>query len=146
MIAEQRAIFTTALLLSVLVTGCSKEPKAEPEGYRVVGYDSRTHEYTIDRNVEFDGKYLVKRFVVRCVIFEWGKREPVRGEDACDLTVGRLYRWAHFNDQKQIDESVVEASSDSMTITTDSGPDKVQQTFDILSIAVLPDKNGEHAR
>jgi hypothetical protein len=51
---------TLAALLVLLLfsVGCTK--KLGPEGYRVVGYDAPTHQWTILRDGTFDVKYLTK--------------------------------------------------------------------------------------
>src|SRR5579864_8490072 len=76
------------LILLLLFVGCLK--KAEPEGYRVIGYDAETHQWTILRSGRFDGRYLKKRITAICSLYRWGDHEAVYGPQACHLEVGRM--------------------------------------------------------
>ena len=61
----------TPLLILWLCSACEKKP--EPDGYRVVGYDAGTHQWTIIRTGTFDGKYLTKRLTVICGFIQVGR-------------------------------------------------------------------------
>ena len=136
--AKTRVAILLALLTIVL--GCKKKPVEE--GYRVVGYDAATHQWTIVRTGMFEGKYLTKRLTVVCSLYKWGNHEANTGPDACHLQVGRLIVPNQMpppgRPQEFID--VYEMPSETLAITEGDGPDQVSQQFNILKYEVVPNK------
>src|SRR3954469_693075 len=115
--------------LALLLLASCKKPQ-EPDGYRVVSYDGRTHEWTIIRTGTFDGKFLRKRMVLLCESFKWGQRPSVTGEEACHLVVGHLITFTH----------VFEMPGEVLSITEGEGDDRVMQQFKILKYEVMEDR------
>jgi len=138
---DKRATITAALLGLLISTGCKKQQQPERDGYRVVGYDGATHQWTIMRNGVFDGKYLRKRLTVICNFYQWGDHEASDGEKACHLQVGELIVPNPFpgkgNEQQFVD--VDEMPDEVLSIVEGSGADRVNQQFRILKYEVLPD-------
>ena len=135
-----RLVLVTLLVVTFC---CTKRP--DPEGYRVVAYDARTHEWTILRTGTFDGKYLRKRLTVVCSWYKWGDHERVDGPEACDLQVGRLIIPNPFPPPEKHREflDVFETSADTLSITEGVGADRVMQQFTILKYEVLPDNDSQ---
>jgi hypothetical protein len=127
--------------LLILCLCCASEKKAEPDGYRVVGYDASTHQWTIIRTGTFDGKYLRKRLTVICASYKWGDHQLVTGPEACHLQVGRLIIPNPFTSQEKRQDfvDVSEMPEEVLSITEGEGPDRVMQQFNILKYEVLPD-------
>lgn len=127
-------------ILGVLLPGCRKA-RYEPEEYRVINYDSRTHQWTLIRTGSFsDGasqppRFMRKRMLLVCNSYQWGHREPVYGPDACNFNVGRLYS---LNLQKGSYLLPDETSNDTFTIIEGWGPDAVMQQFTVLRNELLP--------
>jgi hypothetical protein len=108
------------------------------EGYHVMAYDARTHQYTIYRDgVFYPGKYMVKKIVAVCASFHWGERERVVGADACDLNVGQLIPSSRT--ARSGGFATVVESGNLLGITQGDGSDRTRQYFNILSVEVLPD-------
>ena len=130
-----------ALLLSSLACKQKSTQNAEPSGYRVMGYDGQTHQWTILRTGTFDGKYLRKRLTVVCTFWQVGERESVKGPEACHLEVGRLlvpYRATPLaNPEDFVDVS--ELADETLSITEGEGDNRVMQQFTILKYEVLPE-------
>lgn len=134
------AIKIVLVALLALSAGCKKQP--EPgEGYRVVNYDAKTHEWTIIRNGTFDGKYLTKRITAVCSSYRWGNHESVQGPDACHLLVGRTMISNPLPPPEKRSDflDVDEMSSETLSITEGVGADRVMQLFTILKYEVLQD-------
>ncbi|HTK85126.1 MAG TPA: hypothetical protein VL625_08580 [Patescibacteria group bacterium] len=133
---------TPAALVALLLlfVGCTKRP--EPEGYRVIGYDTETHQWTILRNGTFDGRYLKKRITAICSLYRWGDHEAVYGPQACHLEVGRMIIPNRFAPPEKHNEflDVYEMPDEVLSITEGDGADRVVQQFNILKYEVLPDK------
>jgi hypothetical protein len=134
-----RAIIATvvsSLLLSSIVS-CRKAH--EPEGYRVVGYDAASEQWTIIRSGTFDGKYLTKKLVVTCNFYQWGEHKAVEGPDACHLEVGRLIVPNHFVDDAHRNEfiDVYEMPDEVLSIIEGNGANQVTQQFKILSYTLV---------
>jgi hypothetical protein len=129
-----------SLALVALSLGCMKKP--EPEGYRVVGYDAATHQWTILRNGTFDGKYMTKRITAVCSLYKWGNHEAVYGPEARHLQVGRMIVPNPLPSPEKRSEflDVFEMPDEVLSITEGSGADRVEQQFDILKYEVLSDK------
>jgi hypothetical protein len=125
----------------MFTSACTKRP--EPEGYRVVAYDARTHQWTILRTGTFDGKYLRKRLTVVCSLFKWGDRESVTGPEACHLQVGRMIIPNPLPPAEKRQEflDVFEMPDETLSITEGVGADRVTQQFIILKYEVLPDSD-----
>ena len=130
---------TTALFGLLISTGCKKP---EPEGYRVVGYDAATRQWTIMRNGVFDGKYLRKRLIVVCYSYRWGNHESILAENACHLQVGKLIvpnaMPGKGKEQEFLD--IYEMPDEMLSITEGRGDDRVLQLFKIITYEVLPDE------
>jgi hypothetical protein len=82
------------IFLIALVLGCAASANAqtpEPEGYRVVAHEAKTHEWTIIKNGTFNGEFQAKKLVVRCLSFT-DLDKFTFGPDVCDLhlQVGRF--------------------------------------------------------
>jgi hypothetical protein len=122
------------------LSACKREPQAEPDGCRVVSYDTVTARWVIIRTGEFDGKYLRKRLTVVCDFYKWGDHAPVQGPHACDLHVGELIV-NHIEPDAQGKFSnyvhIWEESAEKLVIVQGSGPDHVDQQFTILKNEVL---------
>jgi hypothetical protein len=131
---------TLMLIVMILVTGgaVALAESKTVEGYRVMAYDGRTHQYTIHFNRTFDGKCLVKKIVVVCTSYKWGNHPPNSGETACGLPVGSLYPLHRPREQKGGFVMVTE-QNDFFAIVEGIGPDQVVQSFKVVSIEVLPD-------
>lgn len=135
----------TVLVLLLLSIGCKK---SDPEGYRVLSYDSLTHQWTILRTGTFsngDGNppsFLRKRITMVCSLYHWADKEVVKGPDACHLQVGRLIVPNPFPGQgkRQDFVDVFEMPDEVISITEGEGPDQVIQQFNIVKYEVLPDK------
>jgi hypothetical protein len=127
------------LLLGLILMGCAKKHKQE--GYRIVSYDSSDHHWVISRNGTFDGNYMVKHLIVECVMYQWGKREPVRNSEACHLQVGQLIVPNPIPDPKKPDEfvDVFEMPNSMLSITEGMGSNRQMQIFKIVKYEVLPD-------
>jgi hypothetical protein len=140
MFSNQRIIALTILLL--LIVGCKKPTQAvtEPEGYRVVSYDSNTREWTIIRTGTFDGKFLRKRIVLICQSYTLGAHPTVSGEDACHLVVGRLIVSNLMPQDRKDFIDVFEMSNGVISITEGDWDDRVTQQFKILKYEVLADE------
>jgi hypothetical protein len=108
------------------------------EGYRVMAYDGRTHQYTIHRNGTVDGRYLVKKIVVLCASHRSSRRGRVMGETACDLPVGKLFQ-VHVSDDGQHNSAHITEQNDLFSIVEGKGADQIVQRFNVLSVEVLPD-------
>jgi hypothetical protein len=127
------------LAVCIIPLGCAK--KHEPEGYRVVGYDAATHQWTILRNGTFGGKYLRKRMTVVCSFYQWGNHPMVEGPDQCDLNVGDMLienyvgKGGEYLDVDEMpgDDTLAISEGDS------SDPSRVRQQFNILKEEVLPE-------
>lgn len=127
-------IATLALILSV---SC-KKPMPEPEGYQVVSYDGRTHEWTIIQTGTFDGKLIKKRLVVQCESYQWGNHPHVDGLEACHLVVGRLMVPNSFmQDRKGPLLDIFEMPDEVLSITEGDGDNRVMQQFKILKNEVV---------
>jgi hypothetical protein len=130
------------LLYLAFFGACKKQPQAEPEGYRVVSYDSATAQYVIIRTGTFDGKRLRKRMTVICDFYKWGDHEPVIASHACDLRVGELIVPHHAPDADGSYANFVdvfEMSPDRLSIDQGDGPNQVNQQFVVVKNEVLPD-------
>jgi hypothetical protein len=140
MINAAKATLALLLVLSLSSTSCKK--KQEPEGYRVVGFDKQTKQWTIIRSGTFDGKFLRKRLIVVCDFYKWGDHETVTGPDACNLQVGRNLVPNPFPPGEKRSEllDVWEMSADRLVIAEGGGSDKVEQQFIIQKDEVLPDR------
>jgi len=125
-------------LAFLLFSACEKK-KPELDGYRVVGYDALTHQWTILRTGTFDGQYLRKRLIVICSFYKWGDHEAVRGPEACHLQVGRLIVPNLFPlpDKRREFLDVSEMPEEVLSITEGDGPDRVLQQFNILKYEML---------
>jgi hypothetical protein len=139
---KTRDVIVLAVTALVLAAGCTRKRQPEPEGYRIVSYDS-TGKWVIIRTGTFDGKFLKKRLTVQCDFYKWGDHEMVKGPQACNLEVGRLMVSKHPQQDSQgrfpgsLD--IWEMSSDRLAITEGDGPDRVSQQFVILKNEVMPD-------
>jgi hypothetical protein len=129
---------TRVLLVALLVlfAGCKKQ--AEPEGYRVVGHDAGTHEWTIIRTGTFDGKYLTKRMTVVCYFYQWGSHEAVTGPEACHLRVGRLMIPNMLSRNTAAFLNIFE-TDEVLSIEEGYGADRTLQYFNIVRYEVVPD-------
>jgi hypothetical protein len=138
----------TVIVASVLWTvlfcvGCKKQPQAQVEGYRVVGWDGRTQTYTIIRNGTWDGKYLVKRLVVRCYSRHVGSPRFLGGPEAfvspsaCDIHVGQMFVWNPLPKNPQDFVDYGELPPSTFFITQGHGDEQVQQIFTILKEEVI---------
>lgn len=138
---SERQVYTSLIAIASIVLtlslGCKKTH--EPEGYRVVGFDAASHQWTILRNGTFDGTYMTKRLVVVCMFYKWGEHETVDGPDACHLQVGRLIvpSLESGNADKDHFITVFEMPNETLSITEGSGDDRVMQQFKILSYSLL---------
>jgi hypothetical protein len=115
----------------------SREASKEPEGYRVISYDSRTGKWVIIRNGTYEGRYLVMRITAVCSSYQWGKREPVYGPQACDLSVGQFLA---SNTNPTIPQDFVyifETGSERLNIIRGEGDDRVMQLLEILKCELL---------
>lgn len=137
MVKRRFGMGPVALCAALLVT-CSCNKK-EPEGYRVMSYDSKTHEWTILRTGWLsDGEsnpsqFVRNRMVVVCncrIDMRLG-RKTLDGTDACNLQVGRLYA---TNGLPGDFVRVYEPNADTLSIQEGGA---VQQ-FAILKNEVLP--------
>jgi hypothetical protein len=135
-----RLVLAAFLIVSLACTQ-RRAQKTEPEGYRVIAYDARTHQWTILRTGTFDGKYLRKRLTVVCSFWKWGDREPVIGPEACHLQVGRLMIPNQIPRGKFLD--IFEMADETLSITEGDPTDQVAQHFSILKYEVLPDSDGQ---
>lgn len=128
-----------ALPLLLFSVDCTK--RLGPEGYRVVGYDAATHQWTILRTGTFDGKYLTKRLTVVCASYKWGDHESVTGPEACHLQVGRMITPNPLppDGKRQEFLDVYEMPSETLSITEGDGAERVMQQFAIVKYEVLPD-------
>ena len=127
-----RLVLVVLLTLSLACTRKRTE-ETDADGYRVIGYDARTHQWTILRTGTFDGKYLRKRLTVVCSVWKWGDREPVIGPEACHLQVGRLmipHQPNQVSRGRFLD--VFEMGDETLAITEGDGSDRVMQRFFIL--------------
>jgi hypothetical protein len=126
--------------LLVSIVACTPN-RTEPEGYRVVGYDAATHQWTILRTGVFDGKYLTKRLVVVCSLYRSGDREAVTGPDACHLQVGNIIVPNPMPPEGKREQfvDVYEMPGETLSITQGDRANRVVQQFDILKYEVLPD-------
>lgn len=120
--------------------GCKHKQK--PEGYRVVGYDAATQQWTLLRTGTFNGEYQTKRLIVVCAFYQWGKHEAVKGADACHLQVGRLIvpNPLPSPDKRSEFLDVYEMPTETLAITEGNGDDRVEQQFSILRYEVVPNK------
>ena len=134
-----KAILALVLAVSLASAGCKNKP--EPEGYRVVGFDRQTMQWTIIRNGTFDGKYLKKRLIAVCDLYQWGNHEMVTGPDACDLRVGELIVLNPFPPEGQRGKfvDIWEMGSERLFISKGDGLNKVNEQFIIKKYEVLPD-------
>jgi len=126
-------------LASICVAFCVGCKSANrPEGYFVTGYDASSQQWTILRTGTFDGKYLKKKLVVRCLFYKSGDDETVQGPDACHLQVGRLIVPTPLENHATPDQfvDVFEMPDEVLSITDGSGSDRVIQQFKILSYTV----------
>ena len=121
------------------MVACKSKPAHEPEGYRVIGYDAGTQQWTIIRTGTFDGEYLIKKLVVRCLSYTWGDHDTVEGPDACHLQVGRLIVPTPLINKATPDQfiDVYEMPDEVLSITEGEGADRVMQQFKILSYTVV---------
>jgi hypothetical protein len=126
------------LMLSVLLVGCSTQHP--PEGYRVVGFDNATKQWTILRNGTFDGEYRVKRLIAVCDFYKSGTHEPVSGPDACNLQVGRLIVPNMLAKDRKKFLDVYEMSTDRISITEGDGDDRIMQQFTVMKYDLLSPK------
>ena len=143
-----RAVMTNTVKLLIAVAsialaaplGCKKAH--EPDGYRVVGYDAATHQWTIIRTGTFDGRYLTKQLTVLCDFYQLGKHEAVKGPDACHLQVGRLIVPDPLPPPDKRSEflDVTEMPTETLAITEGDGDDQIEQQFKILKYEVVPNK------
>jgi hypothetical protein len=127
---NQRIIRTLAIICCFIsLTSCKTKP--EPEGYRVVGYDAATQQWTIIRTGNFDGKFLTKRLIVVCEFYRWGSHEMVKGPDACHLVVGRLIvpNPLPSADKRSEFLDVFEMPSETLAITEGDGAGLLVATF-----------------
>jgi len=117
--------------------------QAEPEGYRVLSYDSESHQWAILRNGTFDGKYLRKRITVLCNSFKMGDLEAVTGPDVCHLQVGRMIISNRFppEEKRQDFVDIHEMPGGVLTLTEGYGADRVMQQFKILKYEVLAESH-----
>ena len=134
-----KKLLPVLLALVILSLGCSQKPG--PEGYRVIGYDATTQQWTIIRTGTFDGKYLTKRLTVICSLYHWGDHEMITGPNVCDLQVGRLIVPNPFPPEGKRKDflDVYEMPGQILSITEGDGADQVVQQFAILKYEVLPD-------
>lgn len=118
-------------------TGCSRQ-KAEPESYRVVSYDAKTHEYVIYHSGTFDGKNGVKKMVVKCVSYRWRSQPEAKGDNACVLPVAAVPAWMAVSNDGMLTGDVVKIQNDTLTVSSGikgaDGSHEVIQTFHIESI------------
>lgn len=121
----------------MITAGC--KTAHEPDGYRVVGYDGSTRQWTIVRAGSFEGKYLVKRLVVICSLYQWGDHDALLGPDVCHLQVGRLIIPNPQPDVAHRSQflDVFEMPSEILAITEGYGADRVIQQFKILKYDVV---------
>jgi hypothetical protein len=135
----------TPTLLALLMVPLACTKKLEPEGYRIVAYDARIHQWTILRTGTFDGKYLRKRLTVVCSWYKWGDHERVTGPEACDLQVGRKIIPNPLPPPEKRREflDVSETSAETLSITEGVGANRVMQQFAILKYEVLPDNDSQ---
>jgi hypothetical protein len=136
-----KKLTSTLLALLMLPVGCTK--RTEPEGYRIIAYDARSHQWTILRTGTFDGKYLRKRLSVICSFYKWGDHESVSGPEACHLQVGRMMIPNLFPPPGKRREflDVYEMPGETLSITEGAGEDREMQQFTILKYEVLPDND-----
>jgi hypothetical protein len=89
------ALLKTLLLLFLILTGGvtanAQRSSKQPEGWRVVRYESKTQEWTIIRNGTFDSGYQVKKLVVQCKWFVDTDGRRTYGPEACGLRVGQFF-------------------------------------------------------
>jgi len=112
----------------------------EPEGYRVVGYDAASHQWTILRNGTFDGKYVEKRMTVVCNFYKWGNHKMVTGPDACNLQVGKMIIPNPFppeGKRQEFIDAFEEPGEEALCIAEGVDADRVSQRFKILKCEVL---------
>jgi hypothetical protein len=122
------------LLAAALLIGATDK---QPEGYRVTGYESKTHEWTIIRTGTFDGGFQTKRLIVVCQLFVAANGKRTVGPDACDLRVGQ-FMVPHFLPVAGSPYLDIVEFPDSLVIT--EGPDvnsAVHEFFHIKKIKLL---------
>ena len=143
-IVRHRTLLVAALVFTTAGATAFAECDNVPRGYRVMAYDGQTHQYTIYRNGTYDGKYLVKKIVVVCDLYQRGKNPPVRGPTECDLEVGEFYPVGPNTLSRDKGPAFVNESADRLTVTVferrhDIGD--VYQKFNVVSIEMLADNN-----
>jgi len=115
----------------------NRQQTSELEGYRVVGYEAATHEWTILRNGTFDGKYLKKRISVICESYTWAGHQSVWGPEACHLQVGQLIKPNPMPENARDFVDVFEMPGEILSITEGHNAEEVMQQFKILKYEVL---------
>jgi hypothetical protein len=115
-----------ALVLLLQCVGCT-ETEAIPDGFRVISYDGRSHEYTIRESFSDNGKAFVKNIVAVCERYQVGGLPPELHDTACVLPVGNVYPFTK-----------VLSTNDFVVIAQGPSPDTTQ-TFKVLHVEVLPE-------
>lgn len=108
------------------------------EGYRVISYDSSTHQWTIIRSGTFDGKFIMKKLVVVCVSSVFGNSRPVYGPEACELIVGQMIV-PNLAPQTPSDTVMVTEMGSTFGILEGFGDERYDQEFRILKNQIIPD-------
>lgn len=137
----------TALLLALValaLVACLSSQKTHkgPEGYRIVGFDAATHQWTILRNGTFGGKYLVKRITAVCLCYQWDNHKTVYGPDACNFQVGQIIVPNPLPPPGEEDKlvDIWEMGGGDLSVTVGHGENRVQQLLKIVNEEVLPNK------
>jgi len=131
----------TLLLLSIFVA-CKKESAAEPEGYRVVSYDSRSGTWVVIHSGRVGGEFRRNRLLRACDLYKRGEHESQIGPHACDLRVGELLVSKHSPDEQGTYRDFVdiwEMSNDRLSIDRGEGANRVLQHFVILKSEMVQD-------
>jgi hypothetical protein len=127
------------LIITTIMAGVTvAQPQPTSEGYRVRAYDGRTHQYTIHRDVTFDGKYMVKKIVMICKLYQIGNYQPVTDATVCELPIGKFYP-SHRPREEKGGFLLISEQNDRLSITEGIGANRILQSFTVLSIEVLPD-------
>jgi hypothetical protein len=129
------------LIITTMMAGAAvAQPQPTSEGYRVMAYDGRAHQYTIHRNGTVDGKYMVKKIVMICKLYQVGNYQPVTDATICELPIGKFYPSYRPREEKG-GFLLISEQNDRFSITEGIGAHRILQSFTVLSIEVLPDED-----
>jgi hypothetical protein len=133
---SQTVLLLFALVTLMYLTGCKN--KSEPYGYRVVGFDSTSGEWTLVHTDTVDGKLLRQRLVVVCKYAKWPDHEG-SGKDACHLQVGELMVPTLSPSEVKAGHPVIamEWNDGSLTFEEGSGTNEVYQSFEIKKSEII---------